>query len=219
MRQNEGRKEDPKEARKEGGETRCPWCEKSDAYRRYHDEEWGAPIVDEQALYELFLLECFQAGLSWLTILDKRENFRSAFANFDRDAIKNFGESDVKRLMADPGIIRHEGKIRAAIENARRLDGVIDQYGGLVPYFWRQVGNKAVVGQWAGTSEIPVRSAQSDLLSKDLKKRGFAFVGSVTVHSLLQAAGLFDDHVAACFRKPPLAVLRKRMGIGEQSPA
>ena len=174
------------------GRPRCRWCAASADYIDYHDREWGFPVVDDRRLFEKLSLESFQSGLSWRTILMKRENFRAAFAHFEIDRVAAFGEADVARLLADAGIVRHRGKIEATINNARRARELIDREGSLAAYLWRhEVPNP---GSFATVST----TAQSVAISKDLKKRGWAFVGPTTVYAFMQAMGLVNDHAEGC---------------------
>jgi DNA-3-methyladenine glycosylase I len=166
------------------GRMRCWWCGTAEDYVAYHDNEWGQPVHDDRRLFEKICLEGFQSGLSWLTILRKREAFRAAFAGFDCERVARFGEKDVRRLLEDAGIVRHRGKIESAIRNAGRALELTQEFGSLDRYFWSFQG----------------RSAQE--LAKDLKKRGWTFVGPTTVYAFMQAMGLVDDHEPGCWRKP-----------------
>ncbi len=174
------------------GLARCPWGAQPEIYRAYHDDEWGRPTTEDVALFEKVCLEGFQAGLSWLTILRKRESFRSAFAEFEPGAVSRFDEPDVARLMADAGIVRHEGKIRSTINNAGRALELIEEVGSLAYYFW----------SWASVQsdgrQVPALTPESTKLSKDLKRRGWSFVGPTTMYAFMQAMGLVNDHLAAC---------------------
>lgn len=177
----------------EDGRPRCWWGTEPEIYRSYHDEEWGRPVTDDRKLFEKICLEGFQAGLSWLTILRKRENFREAFAGFDPAEVAKFDDSDAERLLGDAGIVRHEGKIRSTINNAGRALQIISQHGSLGAYFW----------QWAdpterAPSEIPTTTPPSTALSKELKRTGWTFVGPTTVYAFMQAMGLVNDHLAGC---------------------
>ncbi|MCJ8517636.1 DNA-3-methyladenine glycosylase I [Pseudorhizobium tarimense] len=194
----------------EDGQGRCFWHGGLDDYRRYHDEEWGRPVKDDFRLFEKICLEGFQSGLSWLTILRKRENFRAAFAGFDFDKIARFNEDDVGRLVADPGIIRHRGKIVSTINNARRAVEMRDEFGSLAYYFWRfepPAGDRPEVMDLATLLANPT-TPTSVRLSKDLKKRGWTFVGPTTVYAFMQAMGLVNDHLAGCFCQPEVDRLR-----------
>ena len=179
---------------------RCAWCGADPVYRAYHDEEWGVPLHDERALFEFLVLEGAQAGLSWLTILKKRAGYRRAFDQFDAGRIARYTEADVARLLADPGIVRNRLKIEAAIANARATLRLREECGGLDAYFWRFVDGRPVVNAWRGIGEVPARTALSDTISKDLKRRGFKFVGSTIVYAHMQATGMVNDHTVDCFR-------------------
>lgn len=180
-------------------ENRCAWCGEDPLYVKYHDEEWGVPVYDDQKMFEFLILESFQAGLSWITILRKRENFRKAFDNFDADKIATYDESKVEELMHDAGIIRNRQKILAAIKNARRTIALRKE-GGLANYFWKWVDGKQLQNDITSMNDVPAKTELSDAIAKDLKKRGFGFVGSTTIYAHLQAAGLVNDHTNACFR-------------------
>jgi DNA-3-methyladenine glycosylase I len=173
------------------GVARCSWCAGSERYTRYHDQEWGFPVGDDRRLFEKICLEGFQSGLSWLTILNKRENFRAAFDDFDFEKIAEYSERDVERLLADPGIIRHRGKIEAAINNARRARELISEQGSIAAYAW-SFEPKGDIPHLAPTSPASVA------MSKDLKGRGWKFVGPTTMHAFMQAMGLINDHAAGC---------------------
>ena len=174
------------------GRPRCRWCAASDDYVDYHDREWGFPVADDRRLFEKLSLESFQSGLSWRTILMKREGFRQAFAHFEIDRVAAFGEGDVERLLADAGIVRHRGKIEATINNARRARELIASEGSLAAYFWRhEVPNPESL-------LVVSTTPQSIAISKDLKKRGWAFVGPTTVYAFMQAMGLVNDHAEGC---------------------
>ena len=180
--------------------ARCPWCGTEPAYVAYHDHEWGVPLHDERALFEFLILEGAQAGLSWSTILKKREGYRLAFDDFDAERIARYTEADVARLLANPGIVRNRLKIAAAVGNARATLAVREAIGGLDAYFWRFVEGRPIHNAWADTSEIPATTTLSDAISRDLKQRGFKFVGSTIVYAHMQATGMVNDHLRACFR-------------------
>lgn len=184
---------------------RCAWCGSDPLYRAYHDAEWGVPLHDERALFEFLTLEGAQAGLSWLTILKKRENYRRAFDHFDVERVARYAEADVARLMADAGIVRNRLKIEAAIANARATLELREQLGGLDAYFWGFVDGRAVVNAWQDIGQVPATTPLSDTISKDLKKRGFKFVGSTIVYAHMQATGMVNDHTVDCFRHRELA--------------
>jgi DNA-3-methyladenine glycosylase I len=188
------------------GRRRCAWCRGSDEYVAYHDTEWGFPVRDDRALFEKISLEGFQAGLSWLTILRKRENFRRAFAGFDIARVARFGTRDVERLLGDAGIVRHRGKIESTINNAKRCAEVIDECGSLAAYVWRfepEARSRPKKITWDALKAMPV-TPESTALSKDLRKRGWTFVGPTTMYAFMQAMGLVNDHLHGCaFRSGP----------------
>jgi len=179
---------------------RCPWCGADLLYQRYHDLEWGTPLRDERKHFEFLLLETQQAGLSWITILRKREAYRKAFADFDPEAVARFGEADVQRLLGDAGIIRNRRKIEASIKNARAFLEIEAERGSFDAWIWDFVDGKPIDGQRRLMSELPVTTPLSDAVSAELKKRGFAFVGSTTIYAHMQAIGLVNDHLMSCFR-------------------
>ncbi|HSR67930.1 MAG TPA: DNA-3-methyladenine glycosylase I [Acidobacteriota bacterium] len=185
--------------------TRCCWAPLDDPlYLEYHDQEWGKPVHDDRVLYEFLLLESFQAGLSWATILRKRENFRRAFHGFDPHQIARYDDSHVARLLQDAGIVRHRQKIESAINNARQLLDIQEQRGSFDSYIWEFVDGSPILNQFTTLAEIPSRTAISDRMSKDLKQRGFRFLGSTTCYSFMQACGLVNDHILACaYRHKP----------------
>jgi DNA-3-methyladenine glycosylase I len=183
------------------GKRRCHWHGGAPEYTAYHDREWGRPVADDMRLFEKICLEGFQSGLSWLTILRKRENFRRAFAGFDFQAVARFGAKDVNRLLADAGIIRHRGKIESTINNARRAIDLADEFGSLAAYFWRHEPDEEARPKrldWATLQAMPT-TRESTALSKELKKRGWTFVGPTTVYAFMQAMGLVNDHIEGCF--------------------
>lgn len=179
---------------------RCSWCLGDPLYEAYHDLEWGVPLREDQALFEFLTLECFQAGLSWITILRKRENFRKAFDNFDYRKIASYGTDRIEALLQDPGIIRNRLKIRAAVTNAQAFMEVQGEFGSFAGYIWGFVGNSPIKNGWKGPGEVPATTPLSDEISKDLKKRGFKFVGSTVVYAHMQATGMVNDHQTHCFR-------------------
>ena len=185
--------------------TRCAWCEKDDLYRQYHDEEWGIPVYDDAKLYEFLLLETFQAGLSWYTILKRRETFRTAFDNFDYQKIALYPETKIQELMLDSGIIRNQLKIRSAVANAQAFMKVQEEFGSFSEYIWGFVNGKPIDNKRQSMSEIPATTPLSDAISKDLKKRGFKFVGSTIIYAQMQATGMVNDHVADCWTKTIIA--------------
>jgi DNA-3-methyladenine glycosylase I len=167
----------------------------------YHDDEWGVPTHDDALLFELLTLEGAQAGLSWRTILNKRAGYRAAFAGFDPTRVAQFTDRDVERLLSDAGIVRHRGKVESTINNAQRVCDVQDDMGSFDEYVWSFVDGAPIVGTWEQLGELPSTTTQSIALSRDLKRRGFRFVGPTTVYAFMQAAGLADDHVMTCFRR------------------
>lgn len=180
---------------------RCAWCEKDDLYRKYHDEEWGVPVYDDQKIFEFLILETFQAGLSWITILKKRENFQSAFDNFDYKKVSLYSEDKIQELLQDAGIIRNQLKIRAAVSNAVAFLKVQEEFGSFSKYIWKFTDGKPIKNNWQNLKEVPATTPLSDAISKDLKKRGFKFVGSTVIYAHMQATGMVDDHVADCWTK------------------
>jgi DNA-3-methyladenine glycosylase I len=185
---------------------RCDWVpEDNPLYVAYHDEEWGVPTHDDRELFELLTLEGAQAGLAWITILRKREGYRQAFAGFDPATVARFKPRDVERLMADAGIVRNRLKIESAVNNAARVLEVQEELGSLDAYLWNFVEGATIVGTWRTSAEIPAETVESRALSKDLKRRGFRFVGPTVCYAFMQAVGLVDDHVADCFRRDALA--------------
>jgi len=184
---------------------RCPWCGTDPMYVKYHDQEWGVPVYDDQRQFEFLVLESMQAGLSWYIVLRKRENFRRAFAGFDPAKVARFGEQKVSELLADQGIIRNKAKILAAINNAARFLEIQDEFGSFSNYLWAFVNNKPVKNHFEHLSQIPASTSLSDSISRDLKKRGFKFLGTTVVYAHLQATGLVNDHLTTCFRWKQLA--------------
>jgi len=179
---------------------RCSWCEKDDLYRNYHDNEWGNPVYDDDKLFEFLVLETFQAGLSWYTILSKRENFRKAFDNFNYKKVAKYGEDKVQELMQDAGIIRNQLKIRGTISNAIAFMKVQQEFGSFSKYIWGFVNHKPIINSLRSTN-APATTPLSDEISKDLKKRGFKFVGSTVVYAHMQATGMVNDHMDNCWKK------------------
>ena len=180
--------------------VRCPWCGSDPLYMSYHDLEWGVPLHDERRLFEMLTLEGAQAGLSWLTILRKREGYRRAFAGFDPQLVAGFDDSDVARLLSDPGIVRNRLKIAATISNARAVLEVQARYGSLDAFLWRFVDGAPIRNSWRSMAEIPPSTALSDAMSKELKRHGFRFVGSTICYAHMQATGMVNDHLTTCFR-------------------
>ena len=196
----------------EDDKLRCWWHGNDPLYVHYHDTEWGRPVVDDTRLYEKICLEGFQSGLSWLTILRKRENFRKAFAGFNFKKVARFTEKDVKRLLQDAGIIRHRGKIEATINNAKLVDSLIDEFGSLGAYFWRfepEPASRPVRMDYATMRAMPV-TPESTALSKDLRKRGFKFVGPTTMYAHMQAMGMVNDHLEGCCVRAEVERERKK---------
>jgi DNA-3-methyladenine glycosylase I len=179
---------------------RCAWTKDNSFNSQYHDEEWGVPVHDDLKLFEFLVLDAFQAGLSWLTILKKRDNFRKAFDNFDPLKISAYSDKKIELLMKDEGIIRNKLKILATIENARSFLKIIEQFGSFDKYIWQFTGNKTIQNKWTSMKEIPAKTKESDAMSADLKKRGFKFVGSTICYAFMQAAGMINDHTTDCFR-------------------
>ena len=177
---------------------RCGWCEKDDLYRNYHDEEWGKPVDDDETIFEFLVLESFQAGLSWYTILKKRGNFAEAFDQFDYDKIAKYSEDKVQELMSNAGIIRNKLKILATINNAQRFQEVQKEFGTFSKYIWNFVDGKPIVNRPITLADVPATTEISDALSVDLKKRGFKFLGSTVMYAHMQATGLVNDHLADC---------------------
>lgn len=192
--------------------TRCPWCLGFPEYVHYHDTEWGVPVWDDRVHFEFLILESAQAGLSWATILKKREGYRNAFADFDYKVVAEFPESYVQELLLDPGIIRNVLKIRAAINNARCFMKVQEEFGSFSAYIWGFVGGKPKQNKVVSMKDITATTIESDLLAKDLKKRGFKFLGSTTIYAHMQATGLVNDHLESCFRNPEVIALGMKQG-------
>lgn len=180
---------------------RCGWCEKDDLYRKYHDEEWGRPVYDDETIFEFLILESFQAGLSWYTILSKRENFRKAFDHFDYKKVAAYSDKKIEELMDNPGIIRNKLKILAAVTNAQRFMDVQKEFGSFSQYIWGFTDGKPIDNLPEKLSDVPATTEISDLISKDLKKRGFKFLGSTVVYAHMQATGMVNDHLKSCFTR------------------
>lgn len=179
---------------------RCTWTKNNPYNIKYHDEEWGAPVHNDRKLFEFLLLESFQAGLSWLTILKKRENFKKAFDNFDYNKISDYNEHKIKELMKNKGIVRNKLKINAVVNNARAFIKIQKEFGSFDKYIWQFVNNKTIINSYMSWEEIPATSKESDAMSKDLKKRGFKFVGLTICYAFMQATGMINDHEINCFR-------------------
>jgi DNA-3-methyladenine glycosylase I len=180
--------------------TRCGWCEKEAIYIKYHDEEWGVPCFDDEVIFEFLILESAQAGLSWLTILKKRAGYRKAFAGFNPTKVSKYSEEKIQSLMLNPGIIRNELKIRAAVNNAKCFLAVQKEFGNFHTYMWSFVNGKPIINKWKHLKQIPATTKESDAFAKDLKKRGFKFLGSTTVYAHMQALGMVNDHMTDCHR-------------------
>lgn len=180
-------------------ENRCEWAQKDEVMGKYHDEEWGVPLHDDQKLFEFLILEGMQAGLSWLTILKKREAFRKAYEDFDFKKVALFDEMKVGELMSDAGIIRNRLKIEASINNAKRFMEVVEEFGSFNHYIWKFIEDQPIVNRWGKLSELPAKTELSDLISTDLKRRGFKFVGSTIIYAHMQATGMVNDHLVHCF--------------------
>lgn len=181
--------------------NRCGWCEKDDLYREYHDNEWGKPVYDDDKLFEFLILETFQAGLSWHMILKKRENFRAAFANFNYNIVAVFDDYEIEKLLKNEGIIRNRLKIKATISNAIAFMKVQEEFGSFSKYIWNFTEGKPIDNQPKTLKDVPATTTLSDLISKDLKKRGFKFVGSTVVYAHMQATGMVNDHVEDCWTR------------------
>jgi DNA-3-methyladenine glycosylase I len=179
---------------------RCGWCVGDVLYETYHDEEWGVPVYDDATLFEFLILETFQAGLSWITILRKRENFRNAFDNFNYKRIANYEQKKIDALLQDAGIIRNKSKIRATISNAQSFIKIQDEFGSFSNYIWSFIDGKPIKNRIKNYKEAPANTALSDAISKDLKKRGFKFVGTTVIYAHMQATGMVNDHEINCFR-------------------
>lgn len=178
---------------------RCKWCLSEPIYIKYHDEEWGRPVKDDKLLFEFLVLESMQAGLSWLTILKKRETFRKAFAGFDITKVAEFDEDKVQELLNNKGIIRNKLKIRASINNAQCVLDIQEEYGSFSEYIWAFVNHQTIINNFADESEVPASTLLSDSITKALKKRGFKFIGTTIIYSFMQAVGMVNDHVQNCF--------------------
>ena len=180
--------------------TRCEWCLASDRMVAYHDEEWGVPLHDDRRLFEFLVLDAFQAGLSWSTILNKRENFRKALDDFDPARIARYNERKIEQLLSDSGIVRNRLKVTATIGNAKAFLDVRDEFGSFDAFIWQFVANRPKQNKWKTLRQIPAKTKESDAMSRALKQRGFKFVGSTICYAFMQAAGMVNDHVVGCFR-------------------
>lgn len=179
---------------------RCPWCTDKELYVKYHDEEWGLPVFDDQKQFEFLVLESAQAGLSWFTILNKRENFRKAYENFNAEKVANFGSRKIEELLKNEGIIRNRKKIEASINNAQQFLKIQDGYGSFCNYIWDFTEGKPVINKWKKLSDIPASTELSDRITKDLKLKGFKFLGTTIMYAHMQAVGIVNDHLVDCFR-------------------
>ena len=180
--------------------TRCFWVSDAKNYIKYHDEEWGIPVYDDEMLFEFLILETFQAGLSWITILNKRENFRKAFDDFNYKKIAKYSEAKYQSLLQDAGIIRNKLKIKSAITNAQLFMEIQQEFGSFSKFIWSYVDGKPIINKFHNKKDVPAKTALSDKISKDLKKRGFKFVGSTVIYAFMQAVGLVNDHTTNCFK-------------------
>lgn len=181
-------------------QNRCDWCGSDPLYVAYHDEEWGVPVKDDPTLFEFLMLETFQAGLSWITVLKKREHFRRAFDEFDYQKIASYNNKKIEALENDPSIIRNKLKIKAAVTNAKAFIDIQNEWGSFSKYIWHFTNNNPIVNHWENLSDIPAQTPLSITISKDLKKRGFKFVGPTVVYAHMQATGMVNDHLVSCFR-------------------
>ncbi|PIE54655.1 MAG: DNA-3-methyladenine glycosylase I [Dethiosulfovibrio peptidovorans] len=182
--------------------TRCPWCGSDPLYVLYHDNEWGTPVRDESRLFEMLILEGAQAGLSWITILRKRQAYYRAFDGFDVDSVARYGSDRVGILLRDPGIVRNRRKVESAVSNARAVVKIRDEWGSFGVYLWSFVGGSPLINRWERPEQVPSETAISRAISKDMKRRGFSFVGPVILYSFMQSVGLVNDHLIGCFRHP-----------------
>jgi DNA-3-methyladenine glycosylase I len=190
--------------------NRCEWCGSDPLYVSYHDDEWGVPVHDDRRLFEMLILEGAQAGLSWLTILRKREHYRRAFDRFTPEKVAAYSEDDVQRLLADPGIVRNRLKIESAIRNARGVLDIQEEFGSFDIYIWRYVDYAPRQNRWKSLAELPARTEQSDAMSKDLKQQGFNFVGSTICYAFMQAVGMVNDHTLNCYRHKEIRKLAEQ---------
>jgi len=179
--------------------TRCVWAGEDELYQRYHDEEWGIPVHDDRKLFEMLMLEGAQAGLSWITILRKRENYRKAFDGFDIDKITGYDEKKLEELRQDAGIVRNRLKIQAVVTNAKAFKVIQEEYGSFDEFIWAYVDGEPIRNEWSDISQLPAQTKLSDTISKELKKRGFKFVGSTIIYAFMQAIGMINDHTTDCF--------------------
>ena len=180
---------------------RCSWAGDDPLYIQYHDEEWGTPVHDDRKLFEMICLEGAQAGLSWITILRKRENYRIAFDHFDPQAVALYDEAKIAQLLENPGIVRNRLKVHAFVKNARAFLEIQNEFGSFDAYIWQFVAGEPIRNQWAEMGDVPAQTSESQRMSKDLKKRGFSFVGPTICYAFMQACGMVDDHLLSCFRR------------------
>ena len=184
---------------------RCEWCGTDELYVKYHDEDWGVPVHDDRKHFEMLILEGAQAGLSWITILRKRANYKNAFDNFDVKKVAKYSEKRIEKLLQNAGIIRNKLKVRSAISNAKAFIEIQKEFGSFDKYIWQFVNNKPIINSWKTISDLPATSMESDTLSKDLKKRGFKFVGSTIIYAHMQSIGMVNDHTTNCYRYKELS--------------
>ena len=189
---------------------RCSWCGDDPLYVAYHDEEWGVPVHDDRTLFEFLILEGAQAGLSWSTILKKREGYRSAFDGFDAERVARYDEHKIAELLADPGIVRNRLKVGSTVTNAQSFLAVQEEFGSFSKYIWDFVDGRPIQNAWRSLAEIPAKTSLAETISKDLKKRGFRFVGPTIVYAHMQATGMVNDHVVDCFRYPEIVAVAER---------
>lgn len=185
--------------------VRCSWCGEDPIYVDYHDREWGRPVFDDRKLFEMLILEGAQAGLAWITVLRKRESYREAFDGFDVEKVAKYDEAKIEELLGNAGIIRNRLKVRAAVVNAQKFLEIVEEYGSFSEFIWGYVEGKPVVGNWEKLEDVPATTEISDRISRDLKGRGFKFVGSTIIYSFMQATGMVNDHVRGCFVYEELA--------------
>jgi DNA-3-methyladenine glycosylase I len=195
-------------------ESRCEWCGSDSVYIAYHDHEWGVPVHDDRRLFEMLILEGAQAGLSWLTILKKRDNYRKAFHAFDYEQIAAYTQRDMKRLLANSGIVRNRLKIESVIKNARGALDIREEFGTLDSFLWRYVDGVPQQNAWKSMAELPARTRRSEAMSKDLKRRGFKFVGSTICYAFMQAVGMVNDHTTDCFRHREIQIAAQQVKSG-----
>jgi DNA-3-methyladenine glycosylase I len=195
--------------------VRCPWCGSDPLYRAYHDEQWGVPLADERRLFEMLVLEGAQAGLSWLIILRKREGYRRAFDGFDPEKVARYDTRRIGRLLADPGIVRNRLKLESAVRNARGVLAVRETHGSLARFLWDFVGGKPRQNRWGSLAEVPARTAESDAMSRALRRLGFGFVGPTVCYAFMQAVGMANDHTTDCFRHAEVAKLGRAWRLGD----